>query len=473
MTEAAERLHKQWKAIPGQRARARRLQAGLEAAWRTASFRAILCDYYTAQTYEDPKDPQRREMEEKASKELDDACETKCGDPETSLYAKILRGKLAMELGDDPELAKDILDEVLANFETGEGCVFSPESAWFYAQAKRLQLELTARESVKKFIAEATEWREPFRRRNPRAGSEFVRISEGYQAISLALARALIAQANKAVGEERAKLTAEARKVLDEMVKVPGAHQREAIEELRELQGPRGQPPDEGPAAIEHKNRGVAEVSWEPALGDFSVAAWEAAASVIGKAGKEPRHGAGTVIIDGGGGNDISGPFGGRGIGRRAAMLAAYGGTKQTQRAVAGALHWLMRHQAYDGSWSFDKYNAQCKDASCTGRGAAHADAGATGMALLCYLGAGQTHKTKGPYRRNIEQGLVWLVRHQGQDGNLAQNCVSPMYSHGIAAMALCEALGTERRPQRGVRCPGGDQLHHRRPEQDRPRLAL
>ena len=64
-------------------------------------------------------------------------------------------------------------------------------------------------------------------------------------------------------------------------------------------------------------------------------------------------------------------------------------------------------------------------------------------MALLCFLGAGQTHKTKGPYRRNIEQGLIWLVRQQKADGNLAKDCkTSPMYSHGLATIALCEAYG-------------------------------
>ena len=116
--------------------------------------------------------------------------------------------------------------------------------------------------------------------------------------------------------------------------------------------------------------------------------------------------------------------------------------TVPTERAVAHALHWLMRHQRYDGSWSFDKYKSQCKDASCSGAGSASADAGATGLALLCYLAAGQTHKSAGPYRRNIEQGLIWLCRNQQHDGNLAKDCVSPMYSHAMATLALCEAFG-------------------------------
>ena len=111
-------------------------------------------------------------------------------------------------------------------------------------------------------------------------------------------------------------------------------------------------------------------------------------------------------------------------------------------RAGTGALGWLARHQGEDSQWSFDNYKSQCKDASCTGDGAAKADAGATGLALLCYLGAGQTQKTEGPYRRNIERGLVWLVRHQEPDGNLGKDCISPMYSHGLATVALCEAFG-------------------------------
>ena len=114
---------------------------------------------------------------------------------------------------------------------------------------------------------------------------------------------------------------------------------------------------------------------------------------------------------------------------------------KKTERAAGGALNWITRHQCYEGNWSFNHYDKQCKDGGCPGVGSANADAGATGMALLCYLGAGHTHKTRGPYRRNIEQGLVWLVRHQEKDGNLSKDCISPMYSHGLATIALCEAF--------------------------------
>jgi hypothetical protein len=193
-------------------------------------------------------------------------------------------------------------------------------------------------------------------------------------------------------------------------------------------------------AGYEARGGGTTNAAKDPSAAGagFDVMAWGTGAKVTGKGGV--GTGLGTGVNPGSGGSGTG--FGGRGYGHRAAMLGRYGGTKQSERAVAGALHWLMRHQAYDGSWSFDKYKTQCKDASCTGAGSATANAGATAMALLCYLGAGQTHKTKGPYRRQIEQALIWLVRHQERDGNLAKDCISPMYSHGLATIALCEAFG-------------------------------
>ena len=44
----------------------------------------------------------------------------------------------------------------------------------------------------------------------------------------------------------------------------------------------------------------------------------------------------------------------GRGAEARAAMVRDYGGTKQSEAAVAMALKWIANHQNADGSWSFD-----------------------------------------------------------------------------------------------------------------------
>ncbi len=108
---------------------------------------------------------------------------------------------------------------------------------------------------------------------------------------------------------------------------------------------------------------------------------------------------------------------------------------------MAAGLNWIARHQNRDGSWSINAYNRQCKDRTCTGQGSAIADSAATAMGLLPFLAAGQTQKSKGPYKQTVNSGLYWLCQHQNSDGNLSGG-VSIMYSHGLATITLCEAYG-------------------------------
>jgi hypothetical protein len=138
-------------------------------------------------------------------------------------------------------------------------------------------------------------------------------------------------------------------------------------------------------------------------------------------------------------GGDGSG-FGGRGKGSREAMVGRYGGTKATERAVAAALNWLHRHQNPDGSWSIENYHQNCKYGKCDGPGTAKSDSGATALGLLPFLGAGQTHMNEGMYRRNVKAALDWLISHQKPNGDLSHTSPHVMYSHGLAAIALCEA---------------------------------
>ena len=138
--------------------------------------------------------------------------------------------------------------------------------------------------------------------------------------------------------------------------------------------------------------------------------------------------------------------YGRRAQSLRPIVLARNGGTRQTERAVTVALIWLAKHQNFygDGSWSLENYMANCKpgDKSCTGPGSVNADAGATAMGLLPFLAAGQTHKSKGPYKEHITKGIDWLLRNQQPDGNLAKGAQQMMYSHGLATIALSEAYG-------------------------------
>ena len=101
-------------------------------------------------------------------------------------------------------------------------------------------------------------------------------------------------------------------------------------------------------------------------------------------------------------------------------MLASGGGTRQSERAVAGALNWLARHQSANGSWGLMAYKARCKDGTCSGPGrAGDRLAAATALGLLPFLAAGQTHKSKGPYREHIAAGIRFLISHQKSDGDL------------------------------------------------------
>ena len=135
----------------------------------------------------------------------------------------------------------------------------------------------------------------------------------------------------------------------------------------------------------------------------------------------------------------------GRGAAERGMMVAQVGGTSESEAAVANALKWFVEHQNHDGSWNFDHRTGPCQG-RCSDPGSFDdCRTGATAMALLPFLGAGQTHQ-QGQYKQNVERGIYFLtsqmkVRNEAgmQGGDLAQGRGS-MYSHGLAAITLCEA---------------------------------
>ena len=135
-------------------------------------------------------------------------------------------------------------------------------------------------------------------------------------------------------------------------------------------------------------------------------------------------------------------PLAGRGKGR-GQLVAAGGGNAASEKAVHLALKWLAEHQMPDGGWNFNhsacpKCHGQCRNPGTE----SEARNAATGMALLAYLGAGQSHKT-GKYKSNVKAGLYFLVSHMqvGPNGaSLIDGGRGTMYSHGIASIALCEA---------------------------------
>lgn len=128
--------------------------------------------------------------------------------------------------------------------------------------------------------------------------------------------------------------------------------------------------------------------------------------------------------------------------GRRAAVRAR-GGTPESEAAVARALEWLARHQYADGSWNFDhRDGGRCRGKCGQPGSMTNARVAATALALLPFLGAGETHR-QGKYRRPIENGLRFIVANiqPGPEGSgdLTQG-LGTMYQHGLASIALTEA---------------------------------
>ena len=134
-----------------------------------------------------------------------------------------------------------------------------------------------------------------------------------------------------------------------------------------------------------------------------------------------------------------------RGLSQRGEMLKSVGGTPQSEAAVEMALKWFVEHQNKDGSWSFDHRGRACRG-QCSDPGSLDdCRTGATAMALLPFLGAGQTH-LQGQYKEVVDRGLYYLTNHmrvrsQGdiEAGDLSQ-AGGTMYAHGLAAITLCEA---------------------------------
>jgi len=134
-----------------------------------------------------------------------------------------------------------------------------------------------------------------------------------------------------------------------------------------------------------------------------------------------------------------SGLGGVRSAKKRAALLAR---DAESSQAIAAALKWLAEHQLPDGGWSWDHRAGRC-GGKCSGHGAlkSEARAAATGLALLAFLNAGNTH-LEGKYKTNVKAGLTFLLGKAKVKGQLA-DWTEPggrMYSHGIAAIAVCEA---------------------------------
>ncbi len=115
------------------------------------------------------------------------------------------------------------------------------------------------------------------------------------------------------------------------------------------------------------------------------------------------------------------------------------GATPRSEEAVSRGLKWLVAHQRENGGWRFDHHETPCYD-RCSHPGTVASTTGSTALALLCFYGAGYTHKNESEYKEVVNKGLYYLGSRMlvTPDGGDLQE--GSMYSQGLAAIALCEA---------------------------------
>ena len=174
---------------------------------------------------------------------------------------------------------------------------------------------------------------------------------------------------------------------------------------------------------------------------------WEQSKGQEDQLSDKPFEGKGFLSnlgLGGGGGGTFGGRFGGR-----RDLVARGGGGRRTEDAVNRGLKWLADHQCEDGSWDTDGYEKECarqgrpKDdphGPCGTPGDMEwTDPGNTGLCLLAFLGAGNTHRT-GPYKDVVQKAIRYLKGIQSPDGCFGAKEGHYMYNHSIAGLAMAEA---------------------------------
>ena len=125
-------------------------------------------------------------------------------------------------------------------------------------------------------------------------------------------------------------------------------------------------------------------------------------------------------------------------------IIKEFGGNDETLAVIRKGLKWIEQHQHSDGHWGLHNFHENCQGHErCSGSGSSQSDTAGTGLALLPFLGDGETHK-QGTHKDLVGRGITWLVTHQKPDGDLftGGQDIARMYSHGIATIALCECYG-------------------------------
>lgn len=100
---------------------------------------------------------------------------------------------------------------------------------------------------------------------------------------------------------------------------------------------------------------------------------------------------------------------------------------QRVDAAISRALRYLSEQQRPSGAWTVSRIGESTA---------------ATSLAVMAFLAAGHV-PNEGPYGKQIERGIRWVIDHQEPNGMLVhRRSHGPMYSHGISTLMLAEVVG-------------------------------
>lgn len=227
-----------------------------------------------------------------------------------------------------------------------------------------------------------------------------------------------------------------------------GSAEREESIDQFELQGPQLDAPEslDDPLAVPTE---ISDVVAMPELSTAMLPVVDTSVNVI-DSNRLTESIMPSALLNGGALSQMTTSLNSRSAASKSEMLERFGGNSASEKAVAMALKWISDHQAPNGGWTF-AHSEICRG-QCDGQGdLALATNGATAMALLPFLGAGQTH-IEGQYKETVHKGLAFLIsRMKVTSGALPEGSWHEpggrMYSHGLAAITICEAYAMTRDP--------------------------
>ena len=105
---------------------------------------------------------------------------------------------------------------------------------------------------------------------------------------------------------------------------------------------------------------------------------------------------------------------------------------RQVDSAIVKGLEFLAREQQPSGAWTVGRLG----ESTAT-----------TSLAVMAFMAAGHV-PGEGPYGRQLQRGIRWVVDHQRPDDMLVhRRSHGPMYSHGISSLMLAEVIGMVDQP--------------------------